>query len=74
MFFVAESITEDPEEFRAALAGLTGALKPGSPFATAFMAGSNGYPAAGTHFPALPITPRRRSAAPHRTRCQRAEC
>ena len=57
MFFVAESITEDPIEFRAALAGFVGALKPGSPFATAFMAGSQGYPVAGTHFPALPITP-----------------
>jgi hypothetical protein len=56
MFFVAESITEDPREFRAALAGFTGALKPGAPFATAFMAGSHGYPVAGTHFPALPIT------------------
>jgi len=57
MFFVAESITEDPGEFRAALASFTGALKPGSPFATAFMAGSHGYPVAGAHFPALPITP-----------------
>jgi hypothetical protein len=56
MFFVAESITEDPEEFRAAVAGFTRALKPGAPFATAFMAGSHGYPVAGTHFPALPIT------------------
>jgi NNMT/PNMT/TEMT family len=56
MFFVAESITEDPQEFRAALASFTGALKPGAPFATAFMAGSHGYPVAGTHFPALPIT------------------
>jgi hypothetical protein len=56
MFFVAESITEDPAEFRAALAGFTGALKPGAPFATAFMAGSHGYPVAGRHFPALPIT------------------
>ncbi len=57
MFFVAESITEDPAEFRAALARFTGALKPGAPFATAFMAGSRGYPVAGTQFPALPITP-----------------
>jgi hypothetical protein len=55
MFFVAESITEDPDEFRAALASFTGALKPGAPFAAAFMAGSHGYPVAGTHFPALPI-------------------
>jgi NNMT/PNMT/TEMT family len=57
MFFVAESITEDPGEFRAALARFVGALKPGAPFATAFMAGSDGYPVAGTHFPALPIAP-----------------
>jgi NNMT/PNMT/TEMT family len=57
MFFVAESITEDPGEFHAALASFVGALKPGAPFATAFMAGSHGYPVAGTDFPALPITP-----------------
>jgi NNMT/PNMT/TEMT family len=57
MFFVAESITEDPVEFRAALARFVGALKPGAPFATAFMAGSHGYPVAGTDFPALPIAP-----------------
>jgi NNMT/PNMT/TEMT family len=57
MFFVAEGITEDPGEFRAALARFTRALKPGAPFATAFMAGSHGYPVAGTDFPALPITP-----------------
>jgi NNMT/PNMT/TEMT family len=56
MFFVAESITEDPGEFRAALAGFTGALKPGAPFATAFMAGSDGYEVARTRFPALSIT------------------
>jgi hypothetical protein len=57
MFFVAESITEDPAEFRTAVARFAGALKPGAPFATAFMAGSRGYPVAGTPFPALPITP-----------------
>lgn len=57
MFFVAESITEDRGEFRAAVASFVGALKPGAPFATAFMAGSQGYPVAGTRFPALPITP-----------------
>jgi hypothetical protein len=57
LFFVAESITEDPAEFRAALARFVGALKPGAPFAAAFMAGSDGYPVAGTRFPALPITP-----------------
>jgi hypothetical protein len=57
MFFVAESITEDRAEFRAAVAGFVGALKPGAPFVTAFMAGSDGYPVADTLFPALPITP-----------------
>jgi hypothetical protein len=56
MFFVAESITQDPSEFRAAVAGFVGALKPRAPFATAFMAGSDGYPVADTNFPALPIT------------------
>lgn len=56
MFFVAESITEDPGEFHAALASFVGALKPGAPFATAFMAGSHGYEVADTDFPALPIT------------------
>lgn len=56
MFFVAESITEDPQEFRAAIDGFVGALEPGAPFAAAFMAGSDGYPVAGTPFPALRIT------------------
>lgn len=57
MFFVAESITEAPAEFRAAVAAFVSALTPGAPFAAAFMAGSNGYLVDGTHFPALPIRP-----------------
>jgi hypothetical protein len=57
MFFVAESITEDPAEFRAAIESFVGALAPGAPFAAAFMAGSDGYRVAGTRFPALYITP-----------------
>jgi hypothetical protein len=57
MFFVAESITEDSAEFRAAVARFVGALKPGAPFAAAFMAGSDGYPVADTRFPALSISP-----------------
>jgi hypothetical protein len=57
MFFVAESITEDPAEFRAAVAAFVGALTPGAPFAAAFMAESDGYPVDGTQFPALPIKP-----------------
>jgi hypothetical protein len=57
MFFVAESITEDPAEFGTAIKKFVGALTRGAPFAAAFMAGSDGYPVAGTHFPALPIDP-----------------
>jgi NNMT/PNMT/TEMT family len=56
MFFVAESITEEPEEFRAAIDGFVGALQPHSPFAATFMAGSDGYDVADISFPALPIT------------------
>jgi hypothetical protein len=52
---VAESITQDPAEFRAAVAAFIGALTPGAPFAAAFMAGSEGYPVDDTDFPALPI-------------------
>jgi hypothetical protein len=57
MFFVAESITEDPNEFRAAVRGFLRALQPNSPFAVTFMAGSHGYLVGGTLFPALGITP-----------------
>jgi hypothetical protein len=57
MFFVAESITQDPGEFCAAVSGFVCALQPGAPFAAAFMAGSLGYPVAGIPFPALQITP-----------------
>lgn len=57
MFFVAESITQDPEEFRAAVNGFIRALQPGAPFAAAFMADSAGYPVAGIPYPALQVTP-----------------
>jgi len=56
MFFVAESITQKPKEFLAAVEHFLGALQPDAPFAAAFMAGSAGYEVAGTHFPAVPIT------------------
>ena len=56
MFFVAESITQKPKEFLAALEHFVGALQPDAPFAAAFMAGSAGYEVAGTAFPAVPIT------------------
>jgi NNMT/PNMT/TEMT family len=57
MFFVAESITEVPAEFQAAISGFVSALQPGAPFAAAFMAESAGYLVAGRNFPALKITP-----------------
>jgi NNMT/PNMT/TEMT family len=56
MFFVAESITRRPGEFLAALEHFVDALKPDSPLAAAFLAGSHGYEVAGTTFPAIPIT------------------
>jgi hypothetical protein len=56
MFFVAESITEDREEFRAAIDAFVGSLQPDSPFAATFMAGSSGYPVGGEPFPALRVT------------------
>jgi NNMT/PNMT/TEMT family len=57
MFFVAESITDEPEVFRDAVEHFVGTLKPGAPFAAAFMAGSDGYKVADTVFPAVPIAP-----------------
>jgi hypothetical protein len=56
MFFVAESMTQDGAEFHAALRCFARALTPGAPFATAFMAESNGYPVAGVEYPALSVT------------------
>lgn len=55
MFFVAESITADFAEFDLALAGFLGALRPGSPFAAAFMEQSYGYEVGGVPFPSVPV-------------------
>ena len=57
MFFVAESITEDPCEFREAIGSFVCALAPGAPFAATFMADSDGYPVGEARFPALRVTP-----------------
>jgi hypothetical protein len=57
MFFVAESITEDPKEFHTAIDVFVGSLQPHSPFAATFMAGSHGYSVDDKPFPALSITP-----------------
>jgi hypothetical protein len=56
MFFVAESMTEDPAEFREAIGCFVGALRPGAPFAAAFMAGSDGYDVGDNRFPALKVS------------------
>lgn len=55
MFFVAESITRDPREFARAIGRFVGALEPHSPFAAAFMSGSEGYPLGSVTYPALPV-------------------
>jgi hypothetical protein len=53
MFFVAESITTDPDEFAAATLAFGRALVPGAPFATAFMDSAVGYSVADQYFPAV---------------------
>lgn len=55
MFFTAESLTEDADEFESALARFIRALKPGAPFAAAFMEHSTGYEVAGVRYPAVPL-------------------
>lgn len=56
MFFVAESITTRTDEFQRAARQFVNALKPGAPFAAAFMRDSSGYFVAGKHFPACSVT------------------
>jgi ribosomal protein S18 acetylase RimI-like enzyme len=55
MFFVAESITEDVAEFNEACSCFFRALRPGAPFAAAFMAGSSGYRVDDELFPAVTV-------------------
>lgn len=56
MFFVAESITSRYAEFVAAVDHFLGVLRPGAPFAIAFMEQSTGYQVADNHFPAIAIS------------------
>jgi hypothetical protein len=56
MFFVAESITEDYDEFEAGLERFLGALKPGAPFVIALMEHRRGYKVAGRKFPSTDIS------------------
>ncbi|MFD2762838.1 SCO2525 family SAM-dependent methyltransferase [Micromonospora eburnea] len=55
MFFVACSISADRAESEHAVARFLGALRPGSPFAAAFMLGSRGYSVGQRWFPAVKL-------------------
>jgi hypothetical protein len=55
MFFVACSMSADLAEFRRAVHAFVTALKPGAPFAAAFMAESQGYHVGGEWFPAVAV-------------------
>jgi NNMT/PNMT/TEMT family len=55
MFFVAESLTEVRAEFERAVGAFLGALRPGAPFAAAFMELSQGYAVGPRRFPALAL-------------------
>jgi hypothetical protein len=55
MFFVAESVTGDPQEFRAICARLACAVRPGGYVVAAFMAGMPSYELAGELLPSCPV-------------------
>lgn len=55
MFFVAESLTGEMDEFDRATRCFVGALSVGAPFAIAFMEHSKGYPVGDREFPAVDI-------------------
>src|SRR2546430_17725893 len=56
MFFVAESITGIRAEFELATKRFLQSLKPGAPFAAAFMRNSAGYEVGDVRFPAVAVT------------------
>jgi hypothetical protein len=58
MFFVADGMTTDEEEFESAVRCFLNALVPGSPFLMAFMEGSEGYGVRDKRFPSVKVTPR----------------
>jgi hypothetical protein len=55
MFFVACSLSARHAEFRRAVARFVGSLKPGAPFAAAFMTNSAGYLVGDSWFPAVSV-------------------
>ena len=63
MFFVAESMTSYPEEFEDATLRFLGSLRPGAPFAAAFMDSSVGYVVGDKFFPAVSEVARARVEA-----------
>lgn len=56
MFFVAESITGIPAEFELATRNFVTSLRPGAPFAAAFIRNSRGYEVRDVRFPAVAVT------------------
>jgi hypothetical protein len=57
MFFCAESITAQQDEFERACAAYARAVRSGGVLAAAFLAGSRGYTVGDVDFPAVSITP-----------------
>lgn len=55
MFFIAESISDRRSEFELAIARFVGGLRPGAPFAAAFMRDSHGYPVGDKWFPSVAV-------------------
>jgi hypothetical protein len=58
MFFVADGMTTEEEEFELAVRTFLDALLPGSPFLMAFMEGSEGYDVSDKQFPSVNVTER----------------
>lgn len=57
MFFCAESITQDQDEFIRACAAFAGAVRSGGVVAAAFLAGSRGYRVGEEDYPAVSVGP-----------------
>jgi hypothetical protein len=57
MFFVADGMTTDQDEFKTAVRAFLDSLRPGSPFVMAFMEGSTGYDVRDKWYPSVHITP-----------------
>jgi hypothetical protein len=55
MFFVAESVSGERSEFETAIARFLDVLRPGAPFAAAFMEKSDGYQVGDIRYPATAV-------------------